>query len=108
SMISGSPVSFIQNLQKPLYRYRPIIPIPDDLQLTPQIYDPESGNGIGSGDGVGGGVGRGYGSGRGTGMSLAPPPPATYGDPNSNFIASSGYTGTSVSDLLVNEKSGVI
>ena len=26
SLISGSPVSFIQNLQKPLYRYRPIIP----------------------------------------------------------------------------------
>jgi hypothetical protein len=43
SLISGSPVSFIQNLQKPLYRYRPIIPIPEDLNLTPQIYDPESG-----------------------------------------------------------------
>ncbi|MDI1240299.1 MAG: hypothetical protein PSX80_00065, partial [bacterium] len=31
SLVSGSPVSFIQNLQKPLYRYRPIIPIPEDL-----------------------------------------------------------------------------
>lgn len=107
SMISGSPVSFIQNLQKPLYRYRPIIPIPDDLQLTPQIYDPESGSGYGSGSGSGGGYA--YGTGVGDG---GPPPPRlstpTYGDPNSNFIASSGYTGTSVSDLLVNEKSGVI
>ena len=33
SLVSGSPVSFIQNLQKPLYRYRPIIPIPEDLNL---------------------------------------------------------------------------
>ncbi len=47
SLISGSPVSFIQNLQKPLYRYRPIIPIPDDLNLRPQIYDPENGEGSG-------------------------------------------------------------
>ena len=27
------------------------IPIPDDLKLTPQIYDPESGEGFGAGNG---------------------------------------------------------
>jgi hypothetical protein len=72
SLISGSPVSFIQNLQKPLYRYRPIVPIPEDLKLTPQIYDPENGTGEGSGSGGGSGEGNGDGSGFGG----APPPPA--------------------------------
>ena len=33
SLISGSPVSFIQPIQKPLYRYRPVVPMPDDLNL---------------------------------------------------------------------------
>ncbi len=45
SLVSGSPVSFIQQLQKPFYRYRPIVPTPQDLQLQPQIYEPQSGNG---------------------------------------------------------------
>ncbi len=31
SLVSGTPVSFIQPLQQPLYRHRPVIPIPDDL-----------------------------------------------------------------------------
>lgn len=44
SLISGSPVSFIQQLQKPFYRYRPVVPTPQDLQLNPQIYEPQSGN----------------------------------------------------------------
>ena len=39
SLVSGSPVSFIQNLQKPFYRYRPVIATPQDLQLRPQIYE---------------------------------------------------------------------
>ncbi len=107
SLVTGSPVSFIQNLQKPLYRYRPIIPIPEDLNLRPQIYDPEivegSGNGSGSGDGSGNGGGGGYGA--------APPPPvaakALFEGANNNFIVSSGFAGTAVSDAIVNEKSGV-
>jgi hypothetical protein len=107
SLISGSPVSFIQNLQKPLYRYRPIIPIPEDLNLRPQIYDPE--NGVGSGSGNGSGYGSGVGDGMGSGN--APPAPAApkplFGNANNNFIVSSGYAGTSVSDAIVTEKSGV-
>jgi len=43
SLISGSPVSFIQPIQKPFYRYRPVVPMPDDLRLAPQIYEPETG-----------------------------------------------------------------
>ncbi len=45
SLVSGSPVSFIQQLQKPFYRYRPVVPTPKDLQIQPQIYEPQSGNG---------------------------------------------------------------
>lgn len=44
SLVSGSPISFIQQLQKPFYRYRPVVPMPADLQLRPQIYEPQSDN----------------------------------------------------------------
>jgi hypothetical protein len=44
SLVSGSPISFIQQLQKPFYRYRPVVPTPRDLNLQPQVYEPQSGN----------------------------------------------------------------
>ena len=40
SLVSGSPISFIQNLQKPFYRYRPVVPTAPDLQPNPQVYEP--------------------------------------------------------------------
>ncbi len=43
SLISGTPVSFIQPIQKPFYRYRAVVPVSQDLRLTPQIYEPETG-----------------------------------------------------------------
>lgn len=107
SLVSGSPVSFIQNLQKPLFRYRPIVPIPEDLNLRPQIYDPENQTGEGSGEGNGNGNGFGNGSG-----AVPPPPPPPLPKPmfegaNNNFIVSSGFSGTGVSDAIISEKSGV-
>lgn len=42
SLVSGSPVSFIQPIQQPFYRYRPVVPIPNDLRLNPQVYEPQS------------------------------------------------------------------
>jgi hypothetical protein len=75
SLVSGTPVSFIQQIQKPLYRYRPIIPIPGDLNLDPQVYEPEHGGGTGVGGGVGYGSGSGGGIGMGRGDAPAPPPP---------------------------------
>src|SRR5882724_8479562 len=48
SLVSGTPVSFIQPIQQPLYRYRPVVPIPSDLKLDPQTYEPEQGAGSGS------------------------------------------------------------
>lgn len=43
SLISGTPVSFIQPIQKPFYRYRPVVPMPEDLRLAPQVYEPDTG-----------------------------------------------------------------
>jgi hypothetical protein len=53
SLVSGSPVSFIQPVQQPMYRHRPVVSIPDDLKLNPQNIDGTelSGNGI---NGLGG------------------------------------------------------
>jgi hypothetical protein len=100
SLVSGSPVSFIQNLQKPLYRYRPIIPIPDDLNLDPQVYDAENGTGRGSGDGSASGTGSG--SGNGSGFGNGNGASATV-DVASNEMRIE----TSVSDALTSENSGV-
>jgi len=43
SLVSGTPVSFIQPIQKPFYRYRPVVPMPQDLKLNPQVYEPGDG-----------------------------------------------------------------
>jgi len=53
SLVSGSPVSFIQQIQRPFYRYRPVVPMPEDLNLDPQLYEPAEGGG-GPGGGGGG------------------------------------------------------
>ena len=39
TLVSGTPISFIQRLQQPFYRRRPEIPIPGDVQLAPQGYE---------------------------------------------------------------------
>ena len=56
SLISGSPISFIQPIQKPFYRYRPVVPMPGDLSLSPQVYEPESGEAGGAANTVVGSV----------------------------------------------------
>jgi hypothetical protein len=73
ALVSGSPVSFIQPIQEPLYRHRPVVPIPQDLQLNPQTYEAalgmaEGAAGGGIGSGKGGGVGPGEGAGFGGGV----------------------------------------
>ncbi|KXK00046.1 MAG: hypothetical protein UZ17_ACD001002321 [Acidobacteria bacterium OLB17] len=107
SMISGSPVSFIQNLQKPLYRYRPIIPIPEDLNLVPQIYDPEAGEGSGFSSGNGNGSGDGYGGGASAAAPLPAPKLRLFSSANGNYIVSSGFKGSGLSDELTGRNSGV-
>jgi hypothetical protein len=48
SLVSGSPVSFIQPIQKPFYRYRPVIGMPEDLKLSPQTYEDNEGSAAGT------------------------------------------------------------
>lgn len=55
SLISGTPISFILPIQQPFYRYRPVIPRPSDLQLEPQVHDPNE-EGMNSGGGGAGGA----------------------------------------------------
>lgn len=43
SLVSGSPISFIQPIQKPFYRYRPVVGMPEDLKLQPQTYEANEG-----------------------------------------------------------------
>jgi hypothetical protein len=62
SLVSGTPVSFIQPIQNPLYRFRPVVPIPQDLSLSPQVYEAgeiSAGTGSGYGLGASGNVGGG-------------------------------------------------
>jgi len=40
SLVSGTPISFIQPIQNPVYRYRPVVPFQLDLNLKPQVYEP--------------------------------------------------------------------
>ncbi len=109
SLVSGTPVSFIQPIQKPLYRYRPVVPIPEDLSLQPQIYDPETGegSGFGAGSGTGDGSGNGNGSGQRKTIITQSEQSLKFENANNNFMISSGYSDTSVSDALVNQRSGV-
>ena len=48
SLVSGSPVSFIQPIQKPFYRYRPVVGMPSDLKLEPQTYEANEGGAPGT------------------------------------------------------------
>jgi hypothetical protein len=98
SLVSGSPISFIQPLQNPLYRHRPVIEIPEDLSLEPQIYDANGRFGLGSGGADSSGMGTGYGSGSGRGTA------------NETVNVSSDEpikVVTSVSELLSSQNSGV-
>lgn len=95
SLVSGSPISFIQPIQNPLYRHRPIIEIPEDLNLEPQVYDPTKGEGVGYGSGSGSGSGMGSGIGNGTGDGSGVAPSVTMDRV------------TSVSEILASENSGV-
>jgi hypothetical protein len=39
SLVSGAPISFIQNLSSPLYTRRPVIPMPEGTLITPQMHE---------------------------------------------------------------------
>jgi hypothetical protein len=37
SLIAGAPVSFIQDLQQPIYKQRPVVGMPEDVSITPTV-----------------------------------------------------------------------
>ncbi|HEX8632993.1 MAG TPA: hypothetical protein VF703_02460 [Pyrinomonadaceae bacterium] len=81
SLISGTPVSFIQPIQKPFYRYRPVIPMPGDLRLNPQVYEP--GEGDFSANGMAGMTNQ------ARVMQVPPPPPSATPMPRPELAAGS-------------------
>ena len=63
SLVAGAPISFIQNLSQPIYGRRPVVPVAQGVQATPQVSEavmadtfagiaPVYGGGIGGGIGV--------------------------------------------------------
>lgn len=104
SLFSGTPVSFIQPLQRPLYRYRPVIPIPEDLNLDPQVYESGESGGVGGGTGpgrggnIGGGERHDGGGGPGGGGS--------GGEDEIIRVAATGPE-TILSDAITAEDSGI-
>lgn len=102
SLVSGSPISFIQPIQKPLYRHRPIVEIKDDLSLEPQIYEPML---PGQPSSTGRNLEKGYGEGTGSGSGSG------YGNPQASVDVSASrmenLPSTSVSQALVSADSGV-
>jgi hypothetical protein len=123
SLVSGTPVSFIQPIQQPLFRYRPVMPIPDDLNTDPQTYgNGQSSSAGGSSMSFGGGSESGMGSGSGAGSGPAGSGASgiqqsnmQQGGINSRNFAnnisgfSSGVTAptTTLSDVIMSEESGV-
>jgi hypothetical protein len=100
SLVAGAPHSFIQQLSQPYYGRRPVVPLPESVQLTPQTHaatleampfvtaSPDMAGGMARGvmGGVLGGVDSGMGSGSGGGVggasfrAPAPPPQPTSVD----------------------------
>jgi hypothetical protein len=39
SLVAGAPQSFIQQLSQPYYARRPVVPLPESVQLTPQTHE---------------------------------------------------------------------
>jgi hypothetical protein len=76
SLISGTPVSFIQPIQQPFYRYRPVIPMPGNLSLNPQVYEPDEGVAVGVGEGSGMAGGAPMPSVAADSINAPPPPPS--------------------------------
>jgi hypothetical protein len=47
SLVSGAPISFIQDLQQPRYKQRPVVGMPDDVTVAPQIPQASLGTTLG-------------------------------------------------------------
>jgi hypothetical protein len=85
TLVAGAPQSFIQEISQPFYTRRPVVPLPESVQLTPQSHEatlqeenapppsaPAAEYGAGSGGGMGGGVFRAGGNGNLSGIVRDP------------------------------------
>jgi hypothetical protein len=52
SLVAGAPQSFIEPLSQPYYARRPVIPLPEAAQLTPQTHESSMMGGLGGLSGV--------------------------------------------------------
>jgi hypothetical protein len=104
SLISGTPVSFIQPIQQPFYRYRPVIPMPGNLSLNPQVYEPEEGGEVGVGVGGVGGGGMGSSPAPYVAGDEAPPPPPSPAAKLQSSIRGRGGRSEQRQDLLLNQQ----
>jgi len=52
SLVAGAPQSFIQPLSQPYYTRRPVVPLPELAQLTPQTHESAMLGGLGSIEGT--------------------------------------------------------
>jgi Carboxypeptidase regulatory-like domain len=43
SLVSGAPISFIQDLQQPQYKRRPVVGLPEDVSIVPHVPPPSLG-----------------------------------------------------------------
>ncbi|MDE3108551.1 MAG: hypothetical protein KGL02_01305 [Acidobacteriota bacterium] len=50
SLVAGAPQSFIQQLSQPYYSRRPVIPLPQTAQPTPQTHESAMEGGVGAAD----------------------------------------------------------
>ncbi len=76
SLVAGAPQSFVQDISRPYYVQRPVVPLPERVSTMPQTHQgalTTLGEGLAQQTQTAAGRGGGSGSGRGVG---APPPPA--------------------------------
>jgi hypothetical protein len=52
SLVSGAPQSFMQQLSQPYYARRPVVPLPQAVELTPQTHESAMAEGVGNLSGV--------------------------------------------------------
>ena len=99
SLVAGAPHSFIQQLSQPYYGRRPVMPLPESVQLTPQTHaaalEPTTSmlafgtpRGVAGGvmGGVAGGIGSGSGGGTGGGTFRTPAPPPSPAMPEETEV----------------------
>ncbi|HEX8422419.1 MAG TPA: hypothetical protein VF634_03365, partial [Pyrinomonadaceae bacterium] len=101
SLISGTPVSFIQPIQQPFYRYRPVIPMPGNLSLNPQVYEADESGGT-SANGMAGAPVPVY-------SADEPPPPPSPQDKLKASVRGRGARGVNEQrqDLLLRQQNQV-